>query len=229
MSGSDKAHGTSVTWWRRRIVPSKNATHASADVDQQVAGSVGSSYQTLNDVASNRAFFEHSLRNGSFRVQVKTPMNDSHGGPESFNHPANQHTKDWVGPYDKHVGQATPATGHQQQAPREDHPAGVQQTTEVGGLAKARAPNAADFDAVPRVALRVNLALVSATPHAGHGFDIPSSRHQAFAQIVVMPGADDVVGIEIVVENGNFGLAQFRSPALLHEHLPHGDWRRRVQ
>jgi hypothetical protein len=71
-----------------------------------------------------------------------------------------------------------------------------------------------DVDAVPPLAEGIRLRLVPAAAIARADEHVPAAIGQPATQTVEVAGADDVVGVKVVVEDGDLGSSLTPLPAL---------------
>ncbi|OAI50957.1 hypothetical protein AYO44_05195 [Planctomycetaceae bacterium SCGC AG-212-F19] len=145
---------------------------------------------------------EQVFGKGALRVQIETPVSNANGRPEPADDQRHQDAQDRVGAHNKNVGKPM-VLAQGDQAPRGDHPRGIENSPQSGSLAKGGAPDAADRDSSPVLAQGMGQRLIAARAVAWQCLNAPAAPSQFLSQIVVMPGTGNIIRMKKVVKECN--------------------------
>lgn len=165
----------------------------------QVATPVCHAEHGPQDSHAGALWGHHPLGDGSLWVHIKAPVENLCTWAEDPPGNCGEDAEDGIRPDNEDFGSPI----ERGEAPGQQHPGGIQEAPQGGGLPESRPPDPSNFDAVPRFFRGVSQGFVTAPAIARHRRDVPSSFPESDTEVGEVLGAHHVVWMEVVVIDQN--------------------------
>ena len=190
---------------RARAVVCEPFAHPRADVDERVEAPVGEGHEPARERGEGGRGGDRPLGDDRFRVEVEAPVQERGAWIEPPQDGGDERRERGIGADHDRVEAAEGA-----QAPGRggEHEGAVREPLDRARLAPGRSEHALDRDPVPALGARKAGLRVAPRPVAGERGDLPAPAPLLDGEVAEHAGADDVVGVEEVIDDEESGHAR---------------------